>query len=83
MADETIYTIPLGCIYSTKPDYRRSNKAVAEIKAYLKKHTKSDVIITQALNQAVWDKGNKKPPRKIQVKVTKQDDKVIAEPIKA
>jgi len=83
-SEEKVYTIPLGKVYETKPAYKRSNKAVTAVKSFVSRHSKaSEVKVGQKLNQAVWAKGGKKPPRRIQVKVTK-DDKGVAtvEPLK-
>jgi large subunit ribosomal protein L31e len=72
---ETIYTIPLGKVYETKPCYRRSSKAVAFVKSYISKHKKVEedsVIIDKSINESIWQRGAKKPPRKLQIKVSEE-----------
>jgi len=77
MADETIITIPLGSVYSKKPEYKRSSKAIAEVRSFLEKHMKAkEVKIGQDLNEKILSRGAKKPPRRIQVKVSKDENDV-------
>ena len=77
MAEETVIMIPLGSVYSKKPSYRRSAKAVAEVKSFLGKHMKAkEVKISHDLNEKILSRGGKKPPRRIQVKVTKDENGV-------
>jgi len=83
-SEGVVYTIPLRKVFETKPSYKRSSKAVAAVKSFVSKHTKaSEVRVSQKLNQEIWEKGGKKPPRRVQVKVTKDDQGVAtAEPLK-
>ena len=72
-----LYTIPLREAFNV-PKSRRASKAIKVIKEFLKRHTKSDVKLTGPLNEAVWDRGIKKPPRRIRVKVTEKEGIKIA-----
>ena len=77
-ANERIYTIPLGAVYNKKPIYKRSQKAVSEVKSFVSRHMKSEnVKIDGQLNAALWASGSKRPPRKIQVKAVKQEDGTV------
>jgi large subunit ribosomal protein L31e len=77
--EERIFTIPLRNVKKA-PRWKRSNRAIAEIREYLMRHTKSeDVILDAAINEKVWDRGSQKPPSRIRVKVTEEEDIVKAE----
>jgi len=75
---ERTYTIPLREVFDA-PVPRRANKAVKVIRKYLEKHMKTDdVRLDASLNEALWERGREKPPRKVKVKAVKEDDKVVA-----
>ena len=77
--EERIFTIPLRNVKKA-PRWKRSNRAIAEIREYLMRHTKSeDVILDAAINEKVWDRGSQKPPSRIRVKVTEEEDIIRAE----
>lgn len=76
MSLERVYTISLSKIYSVGRHRVRARKAVKHIKAFTKRHMKvneEDVIFGQDLNEHVWRNGIEKPPRKIKVKMFKDD----------
>lgn len=77
MADtERVYTIPLREAKRV-PRWRRSKRAMSEIKSYLSKHMKTpveDVKIDPGLNEVVWARGNQKPPLKVRVRAVKFED---------
>ncbi len=83
MADEKVYTIPLRKEFSKGPRYKRTAKSVRTVKAYLKRHLKSEFKIGKYLNQELWKHGMKNPPPRIKIKVTKKDDKFYADWINA
>lgn len=71
---EQIYVIPLRDV-KRAPRWKRSNKAVKDIRAFLAKHMKSeDVKLDRSINEKVWDRGSEKPPRKIRVRAMKFED---------
>ncbi len=77
--EERIYTIPLKAVKKA-PRWKRSNRAIALIREYLMKHTKSEyIMIDTAINEKVWARGSQKPPSKIRVKVTEEEDRIRAE----
>jgi large subunit ribosomal protein L31e len=81
--EETIYTINLSRIYETKPRYRRSSKAVQEIKRFLMRHThSSNIRIDHSLNELIWKRGSKKPPRRVQIRAIKTEEAVTASLLK-
>ena len=77
--EERIYTIPLKAVKKA-PRWKRSNRAIALIREYLMKHTKSEyILIGTTINEKVWARGSQKPPSKIRVKVTEEEDIIRAE----
>ena len=77
--EERIYTIPLKAVKKA-PRWKRSNRAIALIREYLIKHTKSEyILIDTTINEKVWARGSQKPPSKIRVKVTEDEDIIRAE----
>jgi large subunit ribosomal protein L31e len=72
-----VYTINLGKAWLT-PQYRRTDRVVNIIREFAKKNMKSsDVKIDQDLNRQVWSRGKANPPRKIRVRMTKDEDDVV------
>jgi len=70
---ERVYTIPLVDAY-VKTANQRTVKASKVLRAFLERHMKSKVVkIGADVNDALWAGGMKKPPRKITVKVVKED----------
>jgi large subunit ribosomal protein L31e len=77
MADilnEQIYIIPLRDVKKA-PRWKRSNRAIKEIRSYLSKHMKSEEIkLDKSINEMIWKQGSEKPPRKIRVRAMKFED---------
>jgi large subunit ribosomal protein L31e len=77
MADiERVYTIPLRDTLRV-PRYRRSNRAMKEVRSYLARHMKTPedkVKIDQSLNEVIWARGDSKPPRRVRVRAVKFED---------
>jgi large subunit ribosomal protein L31e len=77
MADtERVYTIPLG-IVKCVPIYRRSNRAMSEVRKYLARHMKTsieNVKIDPGLNEVIWARGDMKPPLRVRVRAVKFED---------
>ncbi|MHA1551854.1 MAG: 50S ribosomal protein L31e [Candidatus Heimdallarchaeaceae archaeon] len=68
-AIESIFTIPFFPKLNKTAPYKRTPKAVRMLKAFIIKHTKADfVVITNELNEFLWERGIKKPPRKVKVR---------------
>jgi large subunit ribosomal protein L31e len=73
---ERVYTIPLK-VTRQVPIWRRANRAMAEVKSYLSRHMKTPlerVKIDKSLNEAIWSRGDSKPPMKIRVRAVKFED---------
>jgi large subunit ribosomal protein L31e len=74
---ERIYTVPLGRAWIA-PRYRRAEKAVTVLRTFVERHMKpSSVVIDTKVNEAIWSRGIEKPPRRIRVRMAKDDDGVV------
>jgi large subunit ribosomal protein L31e len=73
-----IYTINLSKAWLT-PKHKRTDRVVNMIKEFAIKHMKSSQIkIDQELNRYIWERGKTNPPRKVRVRIVKdEDDQVI------
>ena len=73
---ERIYTIPLRDVKRV-PRTKRSPKAMRYNREFIQKHMKTEeVIIDQAVNEKIWERGREKIPSKIKVKAVENDDAV-------
>jgi large subunit ribosomal protein L31e len=71
---ERIYTINLGKVLLS-PNNQRAKRAINMIREFASRHMKSEnVKIEEDVNHLVWERGIRHPPRKIRVKITKDDD---------
>ncbi len=73
---ERIYTIPLKAA-KLVPRSRRSNRAMKEVKNYLVRHMKTSeeqIKIDRSLNEAIWSRGDEKPPQKVRIRAVKFED---------
>jgi large subunit ribosomal protein L31e len=87
IVEERTYTIPLSRAL-VRPPKKRAPRAIQLIRAFVTKHMKLEVkvseeeeeeelpqlIISQEVNQKVWERGIEKPPRKIRVRAAKDKD---------
>ena len=72
-----VYTIKLGRAWLT-PQYKTTDRAINMIREFATKHMKSDEIkLEQDLNRQIWSKGKTNPPRKVRVKMVKDEDGVV------
>jgi len=74
MADiERIYTIPLTDAKKA-PQWKRANCAAKKTREFLAKHMKADigdVKMDPSINEKLWERGSRKPPAKLRVRVVK------------
>lgn len=73
---ERVYTIPLRVVKQV-PRWRRSNRAMKEVRSYLARHMKTpeeNVKIDNSLNEFVWARGDEKPPLRVRVRAVKFED---------
>ena len=75
---ERIYTIPLREAFDG-PVTRRAGKAVKIVKQFVGRHMKTkEVKLDSSINESLWERGREKPPRKIKVKVVKENEVATA-----
>ena len=72
-----VYTINLGRAWIT-PQHKRTDRVINLIKEFAKKHMKTEEIkIDQDLNRQIWNRGKSNPPRKVRVKMVKDDNGIV------
>ena len=72
-----VYTINLGRAWIT-PQHKRTDRVINLIKEFAKKHMKTEEIkIDQDLNRQIWKRGKTNPPRKVRVKMVKDDNGIV------
>ena len=69
--DERIYIIPL--VKARKgPRNKWAKKSIRYLREFMTRHFKPEsLVISQEVNERMWENGIKNPPRKIRVRVTK------------
>ena len=74
---ERVYTINLGKVLLS-PNNQRAKRAINMIREFATRHMKSENIkIEEDVSHLVWSRGIRHPPRKIRVKITKDDDGTV------
>jgi large subunit ribosomal protein L31e len=87
IVEERFYTIPLSRAL-VRPPKKRAPRAMQLIKEFVNRHMKIQIrvteeeeeeelpklIISEEVNEKVWNRGIEKPPRKIKVRTTKDKD---------
>jgi large subunit ribosomal protein L31e len=87
IVEERIYTIPLGKAW-IMPPRKRAPRAMRMMRAFVNKHMKlearkegeeeeetpAQLIVSNEVNQKVWERGIEKPPRKIRVRAAKDKE---------
>jgi len=71
------YVVPLGVVTET-PSYRRAKKAIIIIKEFTTRHMKAkQVKIDADVNELIWARGIKHPPRRIKLEMERDEDGVV------
>ena len=71
------YVVPLGVVYEAPP-YRRAKKAVAIIREFATRHMKAQqVSIDSKVNELIWARGIRHPPRRISLEMERDEDGVV------
>ena len=74
IVDEKFYTINLKDVWMA-PRIKRAPKAVKVVKDFVKRRMKvDDVKISNAVNEEIWKRSIKKPPRKIKIRAVKDKE---------
>ncbi len=72
-----IYTINFSKAWLTAK-HKRTDRVVNMIREFAVKHMKSSQIkIDQELNRYIWEKGKTNPPRKVRVRIVKDEDEQV------
>ncbi len=77
---EKEYTIPLRGKFRHVARYKKTPKAIKEVKKYLARHMKiydrdlDKIKLSKFVNEFIWARGIKNPPHKIKVKAKKQGE---------
>ena len=72
-----VYTINLGKAWLT-PKYRRTDRVMNMVREFATKNMKSDEVkIDQDLGRHIWARGKTNPPRKVRVKMVKDEDDIV------
>ena len=78
--EERYYVVPLAKKgFERSPRWRRTKKAMIVLREFITRHMKpeGDVYISQELNERIWERGIKHPPRKVRIRVTKSTDGIV------
>lgn len=74
MKVERIYTVPLGDAYETV-SYKRTPRAVKILREFVIRHMKArngeKISLSSNLNEYLWMRSIKKPPRRVKVRIIK------------
>jgi large subunit ribosomal protein L31e len=72
-----VYTINLGKAWIT-PEHKRTDRVVNMIREFAERHMKSkEIKLDQDLNRQLWSRGKTNPPRKVRVKMVKEEDGTV------
>jgi large subunit ribosomal protein L31e len=77
---ERIYTVPFGDAYAASRNVRVP-KAVKILRTFAIRHMKAKglrVVISEALNMHLWEHSIQRPPRRVKVRLVKEEDSVMA-----
>ena len=86
IVEERIYTIPLGRAWISTPR-KRAPRAIRVIKSFIMRHMKiktdaieeeaERLVISNEVNERIWSRGIKSPPRKIRVRAVKDKEGTV------
>jgi large subunit ribosomal protein L31e len=81
VVEERIYTIPFRKVWAT-PRGKRTPRASRVLRAFAKRHMKAEKVeISNDVNEELWARGIRKPPREIKVRLVKdKEGRVIVYP---
>jgi large subunit ribosomal protein L31e len=86
IVEERVYTVPLGKAW-IMPPRKRTPRAMRMLRAFITKHMKLEakkegeeeeeprtLVISNEVNEKMWERGVEKPPRKIRVRAAKDKE---------
>ena len=74
--DERVMTVPLRDVHAESRT-RRADKAVGAVRSHLARHfnVEEDAVrLDPSINEAVWERGRSKPPRKLRVRAARFEE---------
>ena len=72
-----VYTINLGKAWIT-PRYRRTDRVINIVMDFAKRNMGTDEIkLDQDLNRHIWSRGKTNPPRRVRVRMVKDEDETV------
>ena len=74
--DERVMTVPLRDVLAESKT-SRADKAMSLVRSYLAQHFNVDedaVRLDPSINEAVWERGRSKPPRKLRVRAARFEE---------
>ncbi len=75
--DERIYVVPLAKA-RRGPRKKRAKKSIRYLREYMTRHFKPEsLIISQEVNERIWQRGIQSPPRKLKIRATKNIDGLV------
>lgn len=84
VVEERFYTIPFRKAWIT-PRHKRAPRSMRMLRSFISRHMKAEeVSISNEVNEFIWSRSIKKPPRKIRVRAVKdKEGRVIVYPAEA
>lgn len=81
IVEERLYTIPFRKVWAT-PRGKRTPRAARMLREFVKRHMKVEKVeISNEVNEELWARGIRKPPREIKVRLVKdKEGRVIVYP---
>lgn len=74
--DERVITVPLRKAHA-ESSHKRADAAMSIIREQLADHfsvSEEDIRLDPSINEAVWERGRSKPPRKLRIRAARFDE---------
>jgi len=73
--EEREYVVPLYKAFRYKRGLHRAKKAVNFLRSFMERHMKDpNIRISEEVNEIIWGRGIRNPPRRVKVRVVKTED---------
>ena len=79
IVEERLYVVPLAKLIRGSRGLHRTKKAIRRLREFIARHMHVDegnVKISEEVNEKLWERGIRNPPRRIKVKVSLTEDNV-------
>ncbi len=75
VGQEVVFVIPIRKVKKRVPRWKRAPRAAHFVREWIRRHAKADkIIIGTDVNEKIWGRGTEKPPNKLRVKVTVEEE---------